>query len=83
MTGIVKLINESKKLAAIETSYGDYMVLNLIDNKSKIDIGDKLEGELTSMGEQNAFNITKGERVMIDIEETYLTRERAEAIIAE
>ncbi len=81
MTGIVKLINESKKLAAIETSYGDYMVLSLIDNKSQIDIGDKLEGELTSMGEQNAFNITKGERVMIDIEETYLTRETAEAII--
>lgn len=82
MTGIVKLINESKKLAAIETSYGDYMVLSLIDNKSKIDIGDKLEGELTSMGEQNAFNITKGERVMIDIEETYLTRETAEAVIS-
>ncbi len=82
MTGIVKLINESKKLAAIETSYGDYMVLSLIDNKTKIEIGDKLEGELTSMGEQNAFNITKGERVMIDIEETYLTRETAEAIIA-
>lgn len=81
MTGIVKLINESKKLAAIETSYGDYMVLSLIDNKSKIEIGDKLEGELTSMGEQNAFNITKGERVMIDIEETYLTLETAEAII--
>jgi hypothetical protein len=33
------------------------------------------------MGEQNAFNITKEKRVMIDIEETYLTRETAEAII--
>jgi hypothetical protein len=81
MTGIVKLINESKKLAAVETSYGDYMILRLIDNNVTIDIGDKLEGELTSMGEQNAFNITKGERVMIDIEETYLTRETAETLI--
>lgn len=81
MTGIVKLINESKKLAAVETSYGDYMVLSLIDNNAIINIGDKLEGELTSIGEQNAFNISKGERVMIDIEETYLTRETAEALL--
>ena len=82
MTGIVKLVNNDKKLLAAQTGHGDYVILRLINPVDTVDIGDKLEGELTMMGEQSIFNITKAQRVKMDIEETYLTFDTAQAIIS-
>lgn len=82
MTGIVTLVNNDKKLLAAQTGHGDYVILRLINPIDTVDIGDKLEGELTMMGEQSIFNITKAQRVKMDIEEAYLTLETAQMVLA-
>lgn len=84
MTGIVKLINRDKKLVALEIGVDNYSIASFAAGDT-LEPGDKLEsvsGDFISMGKATLFNIMRNERIVVEIEETYLPLKVAEKVLA-
>ncbi len=67
MKGTVKLINASKGFIAVETSPGEYSVMEL-SNVEEVEIGDVISGDLEGLGHETVFNETQSEEIDVIIE---------------
>lgn len=58
MTGTVKLINPRKSMVAVQIDHGDFTVFEVLSSH-EINLGDKIVGNLNSLGSETLYNRTK------------------------
>jgi len=80
MRGIVRIVRAMEALVVVETEYGEYTVLGLLDD-SPIAEGDLVSGPLESRDQQRLVNETQGHDMLVYIEDAELSLEAAEAAL--
>lgn len=70
MKGVVKRIDYHKQFIAIETSEGQYSVVEVLENELP-ELGDVITGDLESLGGETLVNLTQNKRMDVYIQEIY------------
>lgn len=81
MRGVVKIMNAEDGVAAVETEHGEYTVFGLLGDHP-LAVGDVLEGPLEALDEQRLRNETRGEELLVYIEDIELSRADAESRVS-
>ncbi|MGW8822240.1 hypothetical protein ACWGNU_08955 [Paenibacillus lautus] len=68
MVGIVKFINPSENVIALQTALNEYSIIEVSD-LNMLELGDVLLGEIRTLGSGTIFNITKSCMINLIIRE--------------
>lgn len=80
MSGIVKMLNSKRGMAAIETNSG-YTVFEILGDYD-VEIGDEISGDLDSHGGETFKNISKEEHIEVYVEAIQATEQNARQLIS-
>ena len=68
MQGIVKMINPTRGMIAVEVDTNDFTVMEILEASSDVEIGDTISGNLDQHAGETVTNLTKNEKMSVFIE---------------
>lgn len=79
MRGTVRRVSRTNGFAAIETSAGDYTIVEVLSGE--LEPGDEVEGDLRSLGSRTLRKLPSGQPLSVFIQDCYASAARASQLL--